>query len=275
MISIMTDYERIEKVIKYLESNFKAQPSLGELAVVAGVSEFHFHRLFKRWAGTTPKSFLQFLTANHAKKMLMESRDLLSTSLESGLSGPGRLHDLLISIEAVTPGEYKAQGANVEINYGVHDSPFGKCLIGTTKRGICHLAFIDTNIKNSIKEMKENWPKASFKSAPLETKKIFSKIFKRSGSKKISLVLYGTPFQVKVWEALLRIPEGNILSYGDLAKLTGSPGASRAVGSALAKNAIAYLIPCHRVIRETGDFGEYHWGSARKAALLSWETISS
>lgn len=267
----MTDYERIKKVIQYLEANFQKQPSLKELSAVAGLSEFHFQRLFCRWAGTSPKSFLQFLTAKRAKQLLFESRDLLTTSLESGLSGPSRLHDLIISFEAVTPGEFKAKGAGVEIRFGVHKTPFGDCLIGITKRGVCHLAFIDGDSADAISEMKESWPQARFKSAKAETAKVVRSIFNRDGHRRLSLLLRGTPFQLKVWEALLRIPEGAVVSYGHLAELAGVPGASRAVGSAVGQNAIAYLIPCHRVIRETGVFGEYRWGASRKRAVLSWE----
>lgn len=254
-----------------MEANYQAQPSLSKLAKVAGVSEFHFHRLFTRWAGTTPKSFLQYLTAKHAKQLLVESKDLLTTAFDAGLSGPGRLHDLMVSVEGVTPGEFKAKGSGVEIQYGVHECPFGECLIGVTKRGVCHLVFIDGDREDAISEMKERFANATFKLRKSETAKVIKKIFKRTGSKKISVVLHGTPFQMKVWEALLRIPEGNVLSYADLAKVAGFPGASRAVGTALGKNSIAYLIPCHRVIRATGDFGDYHWGTTRKQAVLIWE----
>jgi AraC family transcriptional regulator of adaptative response/methylated-DNA-[protein]-cysteine methyltransferase len=269
----MTDYERIEKVIRYLERHYLEQPSLVKLAGVAGLSEFHFHRLFTRWAGTTPKSFLKYLTANHAKSLLEDSRDLLGAAFDSGLSGPSRLHDLFVSIEAMTPGEFKAKGAGVEIKYGFHLSPFGKCLIGTTERGVCYLAFVDEREQQAVDEMKRKWPNASLKSHKTEIAKIAKKIFggRRSG-KQIPVMLTGTPFQLKVWEALIRIPPGQVLSYSDIAKAIGSPNASRAVGTALGSNTVAYLIPCHRVIRETGEFGEYHWGTARKRAVLAWES---
>ncbi len=269
--TLMNDYDRIEKVIKYLEGNFQKQPTLAQLAKLTGLSESHFHRLFTRWAGTTPKSFLQYLTAKHAKQLLLESKDLLTASFDSGLSGPSRLHDLFVSIEAITPGEYKAKGTGVEIQYGIHKTPFGDCLIGITKRGICHLAFLDCDRLHSIEELKDRFPHASIKMNKAMTAKVVKKIFSKTRTSKISLVLQGTPFQLKVWEALLRIPEGSIVTYGDLADIAGASGASRAVGTALSQNSIAYLIPCHRVIRATGDFGEYRWGTARKLAVLGWE----
>lgn len=268
----MTDYERIERVIRHLDKNYRDQPRLADLARVAGVSEFHFHRLFSRWAGTTPKSFLKYLTAEHAKGLLRESRDLLDVSLETGLSGPGRLHDLLISVEGVSPGEYKAQGAGLEIRYGFHDTPFGRCLIAQTERGICHVAFVaGTSEKLALTELKNAWANATFKHDQRLSGKAATAIFKPAKENKLSLLLSGTTFQIKVWEALLRIPPGRVLSYGDVATLIGKPAASRAVGTAIGKNAIAYLIPCHRVIRETGVIGDYRWGQARKKLLLAWE----
>lgn len=266
----MTDYERIEKVIRYLDRNYRTQPPLKELAKIAGLSEFHFIRLFGRWTGTTPKSFLQFLTAKEAKKLLLESKDLLSTSLDVGLSGPSRLHDLILSIDSVTPGELKRQGSGVEILYGFHESPFGKCLIGITKRGICHLTFLVSDRDLAIHEMKSQWKNAHFTYCPGTTAKILQRAF-QGKEKQTSLHVRGTPFQIKVWEALIRIPEGTLVSYTDLAKQLGTPGAARAVGSAVARNTIAYLIPCHRVIRETGVVGDYRWGTIRKKAILSWE----
>jgi AraC family transcriptional regulator of adaptative response/methylated-DNA-[protein]-cysteine methyltransferase len=267
----MTDYKRIEKVLRHLETNYLSQPSLKELSKVAGVSEFHFQRLFSRWTGTTPKSFVQYLTARHAKQLLIESKDILTASLDSGLSGPSRLHDLIISVEAMTPGEFKAKGKGVEIRYGVHETPFGDCLIGLTKRGICYLSFIETSNSEALEDLKTNWPNAEFRSAKTETAKIINTIFGKSKKGRVSLLLKGTPFQIKVWEALLHVPEGAVVSYSNLAEIAGSSGASRAVGSAVGRNAIAYLIPCHRVIRETGAIGDYKWGTPRKRAVLAWE----
>lgn len=267
----MNDYERIERVIKYLEARYLEQPSLERLAKVAGVSEFHFHRLFTRWAGVTPKDFLKFLTAQHAKALLLESRDLLTASLESGLSGPGRLHDLFVTVEAVTPGEFKSQGRGIEIQYGVHASPFGDMLIGLTKRGICFLSFCESKPKAALAELERKWGNASLVKNQSATAKPAKQLFRRT-RENMPVLLMGTSFQLKVWEALLKIPEGCVLAYADLARLIGSPKANRAVGSAVGNNAIAYLIPCHRVIRETGQFGQYRWGADRKRALLAWES---
>lgn len=266
----MDDYQRIEKVIHYLEAHQHEQPDLKTLAKLVGLSEFHFQRLFKRWAGITPKSFLQFLTAAKAKEILKDS-DVLTTSHAVGLSGPGRLHDLIVSLEAVTPGELKSGGEGIEIVYGIHDSPFGQCLIGVTTRGVCHLSFVDRSEKIAIDEMKAEWPKAKFKASQSETTKAVSKVFGEGG--KLSVLVQGTSFQTKVWEALLRIPEGALVSYEDLAEVVGNPKAARAVGSAVGKNSIGFLIPCHRVIRQTGVIGHYRWGSERKKAMLNWEFL--
>lgn len=268
----MSDYERIKKVILYLEKHYLEQPDLKKLAKLTGLSEFHFHRLFTRWAGVTPKDFLKFLTAQHAKQLLNESRDLLHTSLESGLSGPGRLHDLFVTVEAVTPGEYKSKGAGVKIEYGYHDGPFGTFLLAITKRGICHLAFCDDDKKKALNELKEIWANAEFHLNQKSTASMAKNFFDLKAKGKVSLLLMGTSFQLKVWEALLRIPDSYLVSYADIAKAIGSPKASRAVGSAVGKNDIAFLIPCHRVIRETGVIGEYRWGKSRKKAMLAWES---
>lgn len=271
-MGVMNDYDRIAKVIKWLDDHYTSQPTLGELARVAGLSEFHFQRLFSRWTGTTPKSFVQFLTAKHAKRLLLQSKDVLSASLEAGLSGPGRLHDLMISMEAVTPGELKAKGAGIEIIYGVHRTPFGKCLIGLTKRGICHLVFCDQDSQAAIAELKESWEHATFKASKTETAKTVKAIFSGERRSKLKLLVRGSNFQMKVWEALLQVPEGMVISYDTLAKLAGFPAAARAVGTAIGHNSIAFLIPCHRVIRETGVVGQYRWGGVRKRALLTWES---
>lgn len=267
------DYERIEKAIRYLESNWKRQPELEELAQAAGLSPFHFQRLFQRWAGVSPKRFLQYLTAEFAKKRLRESQSVLDASYDAGLSGPGRLHDLFISVEAMTPGEYKALGKGIRIEYGVHPTPFGEALVAVTSRGLCGFLFLGSGgEKAALAQLKRDWPKAEFVPNPSATHEVVQKIFQPSKSRKnLKVLLKGTPFQVKVWEALLKIPEGCVTAYGDLAEKIGKPLASRAVGSAVGQNNIAYLIPCHRVIRETGVLGEYRWGSARKKALLGWE----
>ena len=270
----MNDYERIEKVIRYLDSHYEEQPSLSDLAEIAQVSEFHFHRLFSRWAGITPKGFLKFITSAHAKALLKQSRNVLDAALDAGLSGPGRLHDLLVSVEGVTPGEFKTKGRGIEIRYGVHSSPFGACLIATTNRGICHLSFLDEHEKTSaIKKLHAEWINAKILNEPNSTGKMIPRIFNPfpKEGEPIRTFLVGSPFQLKVWEAIMRIPSGKVVSYGDVARSIGMAGSSRAVGTAVGNNRVAYLIPCHRVIRETGAFGQYRWGSLRKRAILAWE----
>lgn len=274
----MNDYERIEKVIRYLDEHFEDQPSLSTLARVAGLSEFHFHRLFSRWAGITPKGFLKFMTSACAKDLLRQSRSVLDAAFGAGLSGPGRLHDLLVSVEGVTPGEFKAKGLGTQIRYGIHSSPFGSCLIAMTDRGICHLSFLDKKDRKAvINELRAEWPNAKIVHEPVSTGEVVSRIFQspsngQQGSLRTFLV--GSPFQLKVWEALIRIPAGMVASYGDIARSIGTPGLARAVGTAIGSNRVAYLIPCHRVIRETGAFGEYRWGALRKSAILAWEARS-
>ncbi|HEX9442928.1 MAG TPA: methylated-DNA--[protein]-cysteine S-methyltransferase [Candidatus Binatia bacterium] len=273
----MNDYSRIEKVIHYLNDHYLDQPDLRTLAGVAQVSEFHFHRLFSRWAGVTPKAFVKFLTAKHAKALLRESQSVLDASLDSGLSGPGRLHDLLVSVDAVSPGEFKSYGAGMEIRYGFHSTAFGPCLIGATARGVCHLSFFDDDGPAGraalLDEAKSGWPRAVFRPDAPSTRGLAARIFGRAGRRreKIPVLLVGTPFRLKVWEALLKIPRGHVLSYRDVARAIGAPDACRAVGSAVGQNPVAYLIPCHRVIRETGVVGDYRWGRARKLAMLAWE----
>jgi AraC family transcriptional regulator of adaptative response/methylated-DNA-[protein]-cysteine methyltransferase len=272
-----SDYTRIEKAIHYLAGHPLENPSLEQLSRAAGLSPFHFQRLFKRWAGVSPKQFTQFLTAQAAKQKLLESRNLLDAAYDAGLSSPGRLHDLLVSVEAMSPGEYKKRGEGLMIRYGIHPSPFGPCLIALTDRGICGLSFLsDGKLGTALKELRKRWPKADFTRDDSKTKKTAQSLFalkKGRTPPRLRLFLKGTPFQLKVWEALLRIPAGAVLSYQDVAGLVGKPKASRAVGSAVARNPIGYLIPCHRVIRETGVLGEYHWGAWRKKAILGWEAV--
>jgi AraC family transcriptional regulator of adaptative response/methylated-DNA-[protein]-cysteine methyltransferase len=274
----MNDYDRIEKVIRHLKEHYVEQPDLRTLAGIARVSEFHFHRLFSRWAGVTPKSLVKFLTARHAKALLRESQSVLDAALDSGLSGPGRLHDLLVSIDAVSPGEFKTYGAGMEIRYGFHPTPFGTCLIGATTRGICHLSFLDRDSPGRraavLRELKSTWPNAGLRQDSQATRELASMIFRRGHHEKIPVLLVGTPFRLKVWEALLKIPSGRVLSYRDIARSIGNSRACRAVGSAVGANPVAYLIPCHRVIHETGIVGNYRWGPARKLAMLAWENSS-
>lgn len=269
----MTDYELIEKSIIYLEENFQEQPSLEEIASKLNISQFYFQRLFKQWAGISPKKFLQFLTVEYAKNLLKESRTVLDVAYETGLSGPGRLHDAFISVEAVTPGEYKNKGEGLKIVYGIEESPFGKCLIGSTERGICHFSFL-TDDSDEIENLKSQWEKSEFLENRDITGKLIKKIFPPDAVQErssIKLYLKGTNFQIKVWEALLRIPTGSVCSYEDVAKYTGNSGGTRAVASAVACNPVAYLIPCHRVIRKSGITGNYRWNPARKKIMIAWE----
>lgn len=265
----MTTYERIEKVIRYIESHGTEQPRLAVLARVAALSESRFHRLFHRWAGTTPKAFLKFVTAGRAKELLRESVDLLGASLELGLSGPGRLHDLFVTLEAVTPGEFKSGGRGLEMRWGFHETPFGAALVATTPRGVCHLAFVDGGPKAALASLKKRWPKALIKEDRAGTRAVLAKVFRGRG--RVPVTLAGTPFQTKVWEALLRIPPGRAASYAQVAAAVGRPQATRAVGTAVGENHVAFLIPCHRVLRSTGALGGYRWGMGRKRAMLAWE----
>lgn len=269
------DYLRVERAITFLEKHFDEQPSLKAMAESAGLSEFHFQRLFTRWVGISPKRFMQYLTKERAKQLLSESENLLAVTFATGLSSPGRLHDLFISCEAVTPGEYKRRGEGLHIVYGFHPSPFGECLLALTERGICSLAFVLGDGRGgTLAALKEEWAGAQLSEDPQATQPFVSRIFQifqGQESTPVRLYLQGTNFQIKVWEALLRIPPGYVVSYEDIAVQVGMPRAARAVGNAIARNPIPVLIPCHRVIHKGGDFGNYSMGTARKKALLGWE----
>lgn len=269
----MNDYDRIEKTIRYLEKHFQEQPSLEEMARLVHLSAFHFQRLFQRWAGVSPKQFVQYLTAQQAKQRLLESRSVLEAAYDAGLSGPGRLHDLMVTVEAMTPGEVKARGKGMKIEWGVHATPFGEVFLALTPRGICGLSFLENeNSKKSFLQFQKQWPQAELVKNAGSTLKVIRRIFGAGAQQKdIKILLRGTEFQLKVWKALLKIPAGFVQSYQDIAKEIKKTGASRAVGTAVGQNAIAYLIPCHRVIRETGVLGDYRWGSTRKKAMLGWE----
>jgi len=270
------DYLRIEQAIQYLEKHANTQPELSEVANATGLSEYHFQRIFSRWAGISPKRFLQFLTKESAKDLLMQSENLLDTTYGVGLSSLGRLHDLFVTTEAVTPGQYKSGGAGLTIRYGLHATPFGKALIGTTERGICHFGFVSDSEGDAIDALYANWQQAKMIEDHNTTAPLVEPIFDLGKRVKTPLHLHlrGTNFQLKVWEALLRIPPGAVTSYQGLAEQAGRPGANRAVGTALGRNPIAVLIPCHRVIRKLGEFGNYRYGVARKKALLGWEAAS-
>ncbi len=268
------NYQRIAKAIHYLIAHQQTQPQLSELAQHLTISEFHLQRLFSEWAGVSPKQFLQFLTKEHAKQML-KNNSVLDAALSSGLSGSGRLHDLLISSESVTPGEYRRSGEGLTISHGTHPSPFGYCFIASTHRGICKISFFDAKKeeKKVLQELQNEWENADIIDDKENTTDAFNKIFGRNpNDNKIDLFLKGSPFQLKVWEALLKIPQGSINSYQQVAIKMGKPSAVRAVASAVAKNNIAYIIPCHRVIRSTGVLNNYRWGDERKAAMIGRES---
>lgn len=265
-------YRRIARAIHYLRTHATRQPPLGEVAAEVGLSYYHFQRLFSRWAGVSPKRFLQYLTKERALQVLRESRSLLDASFEAGLSGPGRLHDLMLSCEAMTPGQIKALGVGLEIGYGWSESPFGLALIGWTPQGVCHLGFHDAAEPCFEEALIASWPRANLRRDDVGARRLVARIFPtRPQPGTLHLVLRGTNFQLKVWEALLRVPAGELISYSLLATLAGSPAAARAVGSALAVNPIGYLIPCHRVIRASGEPGQYRWGDDRKLIIQGWE----
>lgn len=270
------DYLRIEQAILYLENHFKDQPNLDEVAANVGLSEYHFQRLFTRWAGVSPKRFLQFVTKESAKDLLDKSENLLDTTHQVGLSSLGRLHDLFVNTEAMSPGEYKSKGEGVTIRYGIHLTPFGKCLIGLTERGICHLGFVQGSEGDAIDNLVNDWKEARMIEDQRTTAALVGPIFDlrfNTRIKPLTLHLRGTNFQLKVWEALLQIPAGSVSTYEGIASQIGKPSAMRAVGTAVGHNPIAVLIPCHRVIRKAGEFGKYRYGALRKKALLAYENI--
>lgn len=273
----MNDYERIARVIRYLDDHHAEQPDLATLAARAGLSPFHFHRLFSAWAGITPKDFLQCLTLTHAKAMLLEGRSVLDAALEAGLSGPGRLHDLCVTLESVSPGELKSGGDGLTITCGFADTPFGVCLVGETARGVCHVSFFDARDEGSaLAGIQGHWPQAQLLRDDSAAIRLASRVFERSDGSRacqpLRAFVKGTAFQVRVWRALLHVRPGTLVSYGHLAAGVGRPSAARAVGTAVGQNPLAYLIPCHRVIRETGVVGGYRWGQTRKRAMLVWES---
>jgi len=269
------DFRRVEKAIRYIEADFKAQPSLGQIARNVHLSKYHFDRLFKRWAGVSPIQFLQFITLEFTKNKLAESSSILDTSFDAGLSGPGRLHDLFVTFEALTPGEFTKQASGLDIHYGFGHSPFGKCLLATTERGICYLGFVESKRRTeALNQLFHSWPEANFLEKPKPTETLIKNIFQTDGkkdSRPFNLLVKGTNFQTKVWQALLNIPQGYVASYQDIADYIGHPKAYRAVANVVAVNPVAYLIPCHRVITKSGKIHKYRWGSARKKALVGWE----
>ena len=272
-----TDYNRIAAAIGYIRQHFKEQPVLEEIAENVHVSPFHFQRLFTEWAGVSPKKFLQYITVEHARKMLAEGKaSLFDAALESGLSGTGRLHDLFVNIEGMTPGEYKNGGEALTIHYGFGTTAFGNVLVASTSRGICHVAFYEAE-ETAVSILKAKLPNARYIQQVLPAHEAVLSFFTDDQSKlsQVKLHLKGTDFQLKVWEALLKIPAGQLSTYGNLASYIERPGASRAVGSAIGDNPVAFLIPCHRVIQSTGNFGQYMWGADRKTAIIGWEAAAT
>lgn len=267
------NYTRIAEAIEYIQQNYTEQPTLEEIAEKVNLSSFHFQKMFTDWAGVSPKKFLQFISVQHAKKILNNSQTtLFETAYRTGLSGTGRLHDLFVKIEGMTPGEYKNKGENLTINYSLAESLFGRILVASTHKGVCYMGFSD-NKEIAFSELQKHFPKASFVEQTDEIQQNALQIYSQDWSKinKIKLHLKGTDFQLKVWETLLKIPTGNLATYGDIAKSINNPNASRAVGTAIGNNPIAFLIPCHRVIQSTGIFGGYMWGTTRKTAIIGWE----
>jgi len=277
--TLCRDYERVEAAIRYIEKHHEAQPGLADIARAAELSEYHFQRLFSRWVGISPKRFLQFLTKEHAKTLIAGAGSLLDSTFDSGLSSPGRLHDLFVTCEAVTPGEYKQKGAGLEIRYGLHPSPFGECLLAVTERGICALSFVQNGDRRApVADLERQWPQADIRRDQDAAAGMMKHVFgytRDQDPAPLYLFVKGTNFQIKVWEALLKIPLGRAVTYEDIARHIGLPKASRAVGNAVGRNPIPFLIPCHRVIRKTGIFGHYGGGPARKKAMLGWESTLS
>jgi len=275
----VNDYERVARIIRFLDEHRVDQPELSVVAARAGLSPFHLHRLFSSWAGVTPKDFLQCLTLAHAKERLRDGAAVLEAALETGLSGPGRLHDLCVNLEAASPGELKEGGSGWTIKHGVAESPFGKCLVAESPRGICHLSFFESE-RPAIAGLKAEWPRAKWKRDDAMAVGLASQVFIQPGAGAVPgaplrAFVRGTSFQVKVWRALLLVSAGSLTTYGRLAQAIGMPTASRAVGTAVGQNPLAYLIPCHRVIRETGIFGNYRWSPDRKRAMIAWETAET
>lgn len=267
------DYERVARAIDFLRRNAASQPDLAAAARHLHLSEHHFQRLFTRWAGVSPKRFVQYLTLEHAKSRLAATSGVLELAGAVGLSGPGRLHDLFVTLEAVSPGEYKAGGAGLAIRHGVHVSPFGAAVVAVTARGICGLHFVDS-ASEGIERLREDWPGAELRQDRDGTARVLERLLRPLAAqpgRPLALLVKGTNFQVQVWRALLELPFGSLATYGQVAGRIGAPGSARAVGTAIGANPIAWLIPCHRVIRESGELGGYRWGSGRKAAMLGWE----
>ncbi|HCT5134583.1 TPA: methylated-DNA--[protein]-cysteine S-methyltransferase [Aeromonas hydrophila] len=270
----MSDYARIADAIRFIASQVARQPTLDEIAAHVHLSPFHFQRLFSRWAGVTPKRYLQVLTLERAKALLQESRPLLEVADTLGLSSGSRLYDHFVQLEAVTPGEYKQRGAGLVIDHGVHDTPFGQAFVALTSRGVCNFSFLDEKAPEApLAALAQSWPEAELREAPSRTRGIIHTMFdgSKTPDRPISLHVSGTNFQISVWRALLQIPPAKVVSYAQVASAVGNPKAARAVGLAVGANPVALMIPCHRVIQQNGRLGGYHWGETRKQAIHAWE----
>ena len=272
MIAQDVDYYRVAEAIKYLTDNFKSQPDLTDVARQVHLSPSHFQRIFKEWAGVSPKKFMQYLSLDYLRERIFDTQNLNQAADLVGFSTQSRVYDLFVSIEGVTPNEYKTFGQGLEIQYGFHQTPFGECFIAMTEKGICALSFVDeTNKQQIFQAFMEKWQAAKLVLNAYNTEGVVQQIFEPSFTDKIHVWIQGTNFQLKVWEALLKIPQGSVSTYQKIAESVHNPKAVRAVGTAVGNNPIAFLIPCHRVIKSTGVIGEYHWGSTRKKAILGWE----
>ncbi len=272
MVGEGSTYNRMALAIAYMQDNFKAQPSLAEVAQVVDLSASHFQRLFTDWAGVSPKKFMQYLSVEYAKSRLNNNQTLLNTAYDVGLSGTGRLHDLFVNIEAMTPGDYKNGGRQLSIQYSFQESLFGKVIVASTPKGVCHLFFED-NDERALCDLKIRFPNANFTQKTDAYQQSALEIFRKNWNHldEVKLHLKGTDFQLKVWQALLNIPEGAVTTYGAISKSINRPSASRAVGTAIGSNPVAFLIPCHRVIQATGGLGGYMWGPSRKSSIIAWE----
>ena len=270
-----TDYTMVRDTLEFISDNWREQPSLDDISAQAGLSPGHLQRVFKRWAGISPKEFLQAITLDHARGLLRESASILDASYEVGLSGPGRLHDLFVTHEGMSPGIYKAKGAGLEILYGFHPSPFGHALVMITDQGLAGLAFADEGgERDALDDMRSRWPQARYVEDSAATAAYAARIFnpgRWEPDTPLKVVFIGTDFEIRVWETLLRIPLGKATTYSDIASHLGNPKASRAVGTAVGKNPVSFVVPCHRVLGKTGNLCGYHWGLTRKKAILGWE----
>jgi len=270
------DFTRIARAIRYIDNQFREQPRLANVAAQAGLSEFHFNRLFRRWAGVTPKQYLAFVTGSAAKDALLSQPSVLDAAYSVGLSGPGRLHDLIVTLDAMTPGELKLLGRGTVISYGFTNTPFGRALVATTARGVCHLVFVDSGRdKAALQQLRERWPDASFEQDDAHALALARQIWQGEGESRLKVNVGGTNFQLKVWKALIDLGGRDEMTYSDVAGAVGCPSSMRAVGNAVGANTVAWLIPCHTVLRKDRSLGGYHWGEDRKRAMQAWRSIAS